>query len=90
MSLATPSSNNTLIPSSNTTDGQNASNSNDQLVCGEGFFFDENGTDSCRPTCGEFNPLPYSIVVTLRLFIAVCLAASVIMFVLVVIQRKTL
>ena len=89
MSLATPSSN-MSAPNSGMTGGLNASNSSDPLVCGEGFFFDENGTNLCRPTCGEFNPLSYGIVLTLRLFIAVCLAASLIMFVLVVIQRKTL
>ena len=54
----------------------------DQLLCSEGFFFDENGTGFCRPECGEFMRAPTGIVTVELVTICISIAASVLMFIL--------
>ena len=65
--------------------------SDDLLVCSEGFFFDENVTNLCRPVCGEFNPTPYGVEILEKISVCIGFLASVILIVLALtVQKKTL
>ena len=60
------------------------------LMCSDGFFFDENVTNLCRPTCGEFNPTSIGIQIVHRGAISISFIASVLMFILALaVQRET-
>ena len=62
-----------------------------ELDCLEGFFFDKNVSNLCRPICGEFNPTPLVVTIVEDVFIVACFIASIMMFILALtVQRKTL
>ena len=59
--------------------------------CQQGFFFDQNETEMCRPECGEFMLSPLASVVLSRLSYFIGLVASVVMFILaIMLHRKKL
>ncbi len=85
-SNATTSTINETVPntSANTT-------SLNMLVCSEGFYFDENGTDVCRPRCGEFLHEPLAVIISEVTATCVGLISSVTLIVLALtLQRDTL
>ena len=62
-----------------------------QLVCSEGFYFDENGTNLCRPTCGEFFAPSLSAQIIQRTAVTISFITSVLMFILALtVQREVL
>ena len=61
------------------------------ILCSEGFFYDVNGTGSCRPECGRFEKMEHGLVIFQQLCIGLCLLATVLMVLLALtVQRSTL
>ncbi len=59
--------------------------------CSEGFFYDHNGTEFCRPECAGFGRIKNGLVILERVAICIGLVSAVAMFVLALsIQKKTL
>lgn len=76
-------------------DGQtsNTSSSNMDMFldCTDGFFFDVNGTGTCLPECGDFNPRFQALVIIEQISLWAGLVASVVLLILAsTIQRKSL
>ena len=66
-------------------------NQTDQLICSEGFYFDVNATNLCRPTCGEFFPVGFASLIIIRSAVSISFVASVVMFILALtIQREVM
>ena len=91
--------NSSRIPTTNVSDTEqattiapgNETSLDGQLVCSEGFYFDENGTNLCRPTCGEFFPASLSAQIIQRTALAISFITSVLMFILALtVQREVL
>ena len=62
-----------------------------RLVCSEGFFFDENATQLCRPICGEFNRLPLSVQIVEQMCVCICFIGSIMLFIMALtVQRESL
>lgn len=57
-------------------------------MCSEGFFFDKNVTNLCRPICGEFNPLVHAAVIFEIASLFVASIASVVVIVLALTARR--
>ena len=69
----------------------NQSSGDDILECAEGFFFDENRTELCRPTCGEFGTTPLSVQIVEDVCACICFIASIIVFIMALtVQRDSL
>ena len=69
----------------------NQSSGDDILECAEGFFFDENRTELCRPTCGEFGTTPLSVQIVEDVCVCICFIASIIVFIMALtVQRDSL
>ena len=63
----------------------------ERLKCSKEFFFDENVTNLCRPTCGEFHQTKIGIQALENTTVCICFMASVTMFILALtLQRNTL
>ena len=87
----TPSVLNSSLPISETEGAGFVNSSNNTIVCADNFYHDENGTNLCRPICGEFDPSSLPAVVLLMVSIGICPVASIIMFIMaLVFQRNTL
>ena len=63
--------------------------SNEPLMCSEGFYYDQNGTGFCRPKCGIFGYKKLGIVIPERIALCISLIASVIMFILALTYQKS-
>ena len=60
-------------------------------TCNEGYFFDENDTKLCRPTCGVVGYKSLGLIVVERIAICICFVASVVQLVVAVtVQRDTM
>lgn len=59
-----------------------------QLVCSDGFYFDEDETRLCRPICGEINPKHIGLQILENASICICFIASVLMFILALSVQK--
>ena len=74
----------------NITPTANQTSPGDKLVCSDGFFFDENVTNFCKPTCGELNLQPIGVMVQ-RGAVSISFIASILMFILALtVERETL
>ena len=59
--------------------------------CSDGFFFDANVTNICRPICGGFSPTPLFLQILYKISIVVGIIAAVIVVILALtVQREKL
>ena len=67
------------------------STGNKSFECSEWFYFDENGTEFCRPICGEISPKSLGLQIVEKAAVCMGFVACVIMFILALtVQRKSL